>query len=46
VRIEEAGGLAAIAIDCLERGAEARLIDVVGFTVGSVVCDGSIEWKE
>lgn len=46
VRIAHVGGIEAITIRCIDFGEEADLLDCVGFFVGRVHCDGSIEWKE
>ena len=45
LRIEAAGGLRAIARRCVGAGEEAAILDVVGFTLGRVACDGTLAWK-
>ena len=46
VKIADFGGPAAVASRCAAAGEEADLVDAVGFTLGRVINDGSLDRVE
>jgi len=44
VRIDQRGDIAQVIARCAGYGEQADLLDVAGYVLGAVYCDGSLEW--
>jgi len=44
VRVDQRGDIAQVMARCAEFGEQADLLDIAGYVLGAVCCDGSLEW--